>query len=101
MTVRRRRWLRCLLAGIEKDVTGSGSCAYLRGPALCSTRMFGVAGRAEGLGTTLAKLRMMPTDFAVAVDALRQMRTHTSSDRALLRRVGCAVLAWGRHTSLP
>ena len=74
---------------------------YLRGPALRSTRMFGVAGRAEGLGTTLAKLRMMPADFAVAVGALRQMRAHTSTDSALLRRVDGVVLVLGRrHISL-
>jgi hypothetical protein len=79
------------------------TCAtWLRNPALRSTRMFGVARRAERLGTTLAKLRMMPADFAVALGALRQMRTHTSSDSALLRRVDCVVLVSGRrHTSLP
>ena len=78
------------------------SRTYLRNLALRSTRVFGVAGRAERLGTTLAKLRMMPADFAVALVALRQMRTHTSSDSALLRRVDCVVLVLGRrHTSLP
>ena len=54
--------------------------------------MLCVARRAEHLGTTLAILRVMPADFAAALGAVSQMRTHTSGDLARPHRVDCVVL---------
>jgi hypothetical protein len=63
--------------------------------------MLRVARRAERLATTLAILRVMPADFAAALSAVCQMRTHTPGDTAIPHRVDCVVLISGRHTSLP
>lgn len=62
--------------------------------------MVRVARWAERLATTLAILRVMPADFAAALGAVSQMRTHTSGDTAIPHRADCVVLFSGRHASL-
>ncbi len=75
--------------------------AHFRSLAVRSTSMLRVARRAERLAATLAILRVMPADFAVAPDTVSQERTHTSRDTAPSHRVDCVILLWGRHRIAP